>query len=190
MIFGKEYDASLCYILKSNVMNRNEIIKFIEEIPDELIENIKKSIEDARHHYSYNERDKSIPTNVYCGDNVFHFLLRPDFGLEIIKAYEKEDKLQVLFELTLIPVDLEYLKKFELFEDEWIGNVTNNFRMYNTEFDDKEYNIIRTPFGYGVFYNVILFNKLPFPIYRPIDIEFSEDITKDDISKMRLRLFK
>ena len=39
MIFGKEYELSLGYIIKADKRNRYKIIEFIKEIPIDLINN-------------------------------------------------------------------------------------------------------------------------------------------------------
>ena len=41
MIFGKEYDLSLWYILKVRNKYRKKTIDFIKELPEEFLENIR-----------------------------------------------------------------------------------------------------------------------------------------------------
>lgn len=36
MIFDKDYDTSLWFILKSDEKNRKEIVEFIKEIPEDI----------------------------------------------------------------------------------------------------------------------------------------------------------
>lgn len=200
MIFSKDYDASLWYIVKADRKNRKEITSFIKEIPEKLLENIRVSIEKI----AKNEFDFDGETSDFfrCASKneprtYYYFQIDEDACLTITKAFYDGINEDDLFELMLYPISPEYAKELENFEDEWIGTVTNNIR--TTHIDDKvglidcnenEYNIYNTPFGHFVEYSREIFNgKKTVTFYKPINLKkIPEDISKENILCKKLKL--
>lgn len=199
MIFSEEYDAALWYILKADKKNRKKLVDFIKGLPSELVSDIKKTIEEMKEYSKNGKKCERIYKNMECGDIVYHYSLDPFFGLDITKA-KKDGKIEKeLFDLSLLPVNVNNIKLLDNFEEEWIGNIAYNFRNYmgdnrisSFECDEREYAIIKTPIGYCSAYRLELFDgEITFPIFNLINLDsLPGDVTMESIDKMSLRLFR
>lgn len=202
MIFDRDYDASLWYIVKADRKNRKKISDFIKEIPEKLLENIRiaiKKLKNGEFHFDEETSDfyRCVSKNnprVY-----YYFQIDEDECLTITKSLYDGVNDDDLFELMLFPVSQEYANELENFEEEWIGTVTNNIK--TTHIDDKvglidcnesEYNIYNTPFGHFVGYSREIFHgKRDINIYKPISLRrMPDDIKRENILCKKLVLNK
>ena len=182
MIFDEDYDTALWFILKADRKNRKEIVKFLLEMPAELVDNIRIAIERARTKKEYNL--PNVPSNFYnvvCKDNpeyFYNFQIDDDDGLSITKEYYDGTHLDDVFELLLYPVSVEAAKELENFEEEWLGTVTYDIETKHSGDDmiggtvickESEYNIRKTPLGHVVSYSrEILGGNREISIYKPV----------------------
>ena len=193
MIFDRDYDASLWYIVKADRKNRKEISDFIKEIPEVLLENIRLAIKKLKNGEFYINGETS---NFYrCASNnnpmiYYYFQIDEAKCLTITKSLYDGVNEDDLFELMLFPVSPEYANKLENFEEELIGAVTNNIKI--THYSDKaslidcnesEYNIYNTPFGHFIGYSREIFHgKRDVGIYKPISLRrMPNDIDRENI---------
>ena len=202
MIFGKDYDASLWYIVKADRKNRKEIVKFIKEIPEQLLKNIRISIEKLdRKEFDFDGETSDFYSCASNNDSkiYFYFQIDEDGALTITKSLYDSSIEDELFELMLFPVNPEYVKQLENFEEEWLGTVTNNIKTTHTgenvgliDCNESEYNIYNTPFGHFVGYNrEILNGKTEISIYKPVNSrKIPKDINKENLLVKRLKLEK
>lgn len=189
MIFGKEYDLSLWYIIKADKRNRYKIIEFIKEIPIDLINNIDLAIEKSKNEeIDYSKYDGNIyKITSYKDSNIkyYFYIDNIDYCLTIAKEYNNDGKRQTLFELMLFPLRLEMIK---MFDEEWIGTISNyNSNCSLTEISQinnkYEYNLYNTPIGYFISYHYKCKNidKLV-SIFKPINIrKVPEDLNKENL---------
>ncbi len=160
MIFDPRYDAALWYIVKADKLNREELKKFIKEIPESLLKNIRDAIAKFnRKEFVFDDQTSDYFHCVSKNDSrmYYYFQLDEDGALKIATEYYDGVSADDLFEIMLFPVGPEDVKQLPFFYDEWIGSVANVIRtthyselMSTTEENETEYNIYRTPFGYFV----------------------------------------
>ena len=196
MIFDKEYDASLYYIAKVNNKNRKELLEFIKEIPDELIERIRIEIarakakepesNDDNFYLSVSEKDPDI---VYSFD-----IDRMDNCLTISKERQDDKIASCEFELMLYPLDLENLKEFP--SEEYLGLVSKDIKLsyisddiQEIDAEESEYYIHHLPIGFFVSHNKELFDgKYEMVLYRPVNIKrVPTNIEKNNVLQRRFR---
>ena len=199
MLFDKDYDASLWFILKSDKKNRKEIIEFLKDMPEVFLERIRESIEqikkdefdfdgkDADYYKCHSRSDSSI---------YYYFQIDKDNALTITMSYTNGSTDKEMLELMIFPMNLEYVKKLGFFEGEWIGTLTNNIRAKrissNAELVDcneNEYNIYNTPVGCFISYSRDLFDgKKTLTVYKPLNTKkIPEEIEKEQIFSKNLR---
>lgn len=203
MIIDKQYDASLWYMVKAGGKNRKRILKFLRELPDELVQKIRASIEELRNTPEGEERtekrmygsmsDRSNP-NVYYNYN----LIGLDDGLAISKTLDTKDGPVDLFDIILYPLDLEQVKGYDRIAEpyeEWLGTVV--YELKNRKVGDlskvgrereSEYNLLGGAGGpTSVEYNIQLFERFDFGINRPASLDnVPDDITWTKLAARRL----
>jgi hypothetical protein len=200
MIFDKDYDASLWFILKSDAKNRKEIVEFIKEIPEELLEKIKESINKAKKE-EFDFQDEFLDYYSCQSKNdphiSFYFQLDEDNALTLIKSHTDENTKEDLFELVLFPINKDFVKMLDFFEGEWLGTITNNIKTNRIdekvgliECDENEYNIYNTPIGNFISYSRRIFDgKYAFSIYKPVSLRrVPEDIEKTKIFRKTMKV--
>jgi len=200
MIFNYKYDTALWFILEADKKNRKDIIKLINELPSDLLEKIKKSIEEAKDYVSGDKIPDGVYDIVECEDNIFYYYtLNPAFGLSISKCKHDGENKEELFNIFLSPVDINCIESLDNYDDEFLGTLANNLRNYKDgkvvdSYDciEREYEILKTPLGYCVLYTKELFyGEVDFPILKLVNIYgLPSDVTIEKINNMGLRLFK
>lgn len=193
MIFDKDYDASLWYIVKADRKNRKEISDFIKEIPEKLLENIRLSINKLKNGEFHFDGETSDFYRCFSKNNprvCYYFQIDDAECLTITKSLYDEANEDDLFELMLFPVSPEYVNELENFEEDWIGTLTSNIK--TTHYSNKaslidcsesEYYIYNTPFGHFVGYNREIFHgKRDIAIFKPISLRrMPNDISREKI---------
>ena len=196
MIFDKEYDTSLFYIAKVKNKNRKELLEFIKEIPDELIEKIRIEIERAKA-----KEPESNDDNFYLSvsekdpDIVFSFDVdRMDYCLTILKERQDGNKVSREFELMLYPLDLENLQEFS--SEEYLGLVSKDIKssyisddIQEIDVEESEYYIHHFPIGFFVSHNKeLLGGKYEMVLYRPVNIKrVPTNIEKNNVLQRKFR---
>ncbi len=193
MIFDRDYDASLWYIVKADRKNRKEISDFIKEIPEKLLENIRlaiKKLKNGEFHFDGQTSDFYRCVSKNDPRVFYYFQIDDDECLTITKSLYDGVNEDDLFELMLFPVSPEYANELENFEEEWIGTVTNNIKTTHysesaglIDCNESEYNIYNTPFGHFVGYSREIFHgKRDIGIYKPISLRrMPNDINRENI---------
>lgn len=196
MIFNKEYDASLWYIVKADRKKGKEIVEFLKGIPDDAISAIRNEIElqkgnDVLEVPKIHRFMSKNESNIY-----YDFDVDPsDLCLTISKGID-DGKMGIdLFEIMLFPINLEELEELEYSDEEWLGIVTN---ITNTKYiadnaqetseDEIEYNIHHFPIGYYVSHTKEILNgKRELVLYRPVSIKkVPKNLTTENILRRRL----
>ena len=198
MIFDTRYDTSLYYIAKANNKNREELLEFIKEIPEDLIEKIRYEIARFHSHETYPIEDSSFYSSVSEKDPriIFSFNIdNIDQCLTIKKAIEEGPSYEELFELMLYPFDLEGKRQMMYSTEECLGIVTNNVRTFNAtdrikhvDVDQTEYDFHHLPIGYYVTHTAELFSgKGQVTLYRPVSLKkVPKDINRNNILQRKM----
>ena len=191
MIFDKNYDASLWSILKANRKGRKELSSFIKEIPEPLLNNIRKAIELFKNNeFKFDAQTSDFFRCISSNDPkiYFYFQLDNDGCLTITKEYFDGQNSDELFELMIYPLNLEEIKKMAVLDDEWLGTVTTNIQTTHisesvglVDCNESEYNIIRTPVGFFVQYEIELDDREKIG-YKPIILKLlPKDLNKKNL---------
>lgn len=125
MIFGKEYDLSLWYMLKVRNQYRKRAIDFIKELPEEFLENIRTSylkginnnagLEDGQDSF-YNAQSNVDPSINYK----FYIMCR---NLYIIKIKTIDGVSRQVFSLILHPNNPSDIAQREKFKEMSLGSI-------------------------------------------------------------------
>jgi len=198
MIFDKDYDASLWYILRADRRNRKEIAEFIKGIPEKLLDNIRASIKNLdKKEFCFDGETSDFYSCASANDPsiYYYFQIDEDNALTITKALYDGNIEEELFQLMLFPVSPDCAKNLENFEEEWLGTVTNNIKTEHIsndiglmECNESEYNIYNTPLGHFVSYSRELFNgNSEIAIFKPVNLrKVPKDINKENLLSKRL----
>lgn len=132
MIIGKEYDASLWCMLLSDKKNREDIIDFLRELPDEVLDFARKLAKGETDdcYYDVSPEDPTIKYYVAMGETddadikITKYKLVPKFK-ENGEPYEDEEQ---LFDLWVFPLDEDKMDEIDypIVEDDsrgWIGSI-------------------------------------------------------------------
>ena len=159
MIFGKYYDKSLWVM--SCGKKKEDIIKFVESIPEELIRQIQKSL--ILYQY-YAERHKDVPEGISInfsgevvvpGDMGYWYSIDKTTGALDLGEYIKDDKDKYdTFQMTLYPLKRKQYNSMESFDEHFIGDVSYNYinQIYDEDLelvdsDTMEFSLVKFPFG-------------------------------------------
>lgn len=186
MIFSEEYDLSLFYMLKCDVLNRRKIKKFLKEMPIEAIMEIRKAIVE----YSQQE-DKSESIygsyDVPNSDISYDYTIN-DISLSITKSKNFGEYSDDQFELMLCPIAKEKAKRMD---EEWLGTATTKIKVISRykngspmihEDKENEYNLFDTKLGGFVIAGHNIFGDFCIPVVRPVSTKNTpDDINFEDI---------
>lgn len=196
MIFDKEYDASLWYIVKANRGMGKEIVEFLRGIPTEAIIAIRNEIELQKGNKvlevpkCHKFMSKTEP-NVYYSFDVDGF----DMCLTITKSIDDGKMNPDLFEIMLFPTDLELLDQMEYSDEQFLGMIYN-LADFKGVYDDEligcgietKYVLHHFPIGYFVSHTKEILNgERELVLFRPVSTKrVPEDLTTNNILKRRL----
>lgn len=128
MIFDKNYDKSLWLILMSDKDNREEIIKFIKNIPKELYVKLNTALK-KYYEFESNVKGDSIRDFILCGEvvddkqDIYSFYIEPKDGT-LNLAKHVLNNFQYYYcsvELFLVPYGLD--ENLEIFNKQLIGKI-------------------------------------------------------------------
>ena len=196
MIFDKEYDASLWYIVKANRRMGKKIVEFLRGIPTEAIIAIRNEIELQKGNKVFEVpkchkfMSKTEP-NVYYRFDVDGF----DMCLTITKSIDDGKMNPDLFEIMLFPTDLELLDQMEYSDEQFLGMIYNLVD-FKDVYDDEQigcgietnYVLHHFPIGYFVSHTKEILNgERELVLFRPVSTKrVPEDLTTNNILKRRL----
>lgn len=173
MIFADGYDTSLYYMLKGNNFDKIKILKFIKDLPDELINNIQiethdylnnKDIVGKKDQTFYNIYSVKYPNIKYkfkinCGD------------LYIDKINVNNGKDKVLSSISLHYFKREYLKN--IYSEYGMSLGIFSTGTYPTlNYVENDYYMVNTKFGPMICFHYCFFcNFVELKFYQPIRIK-------------------
>ncbi len=177
MIFGKEYDLSLWCMLKVRNRYRRKAIKFVKELPEEFLENIRtayhKGIEnnagvDDGQDAFYNVRSKVNP-NIYYK---FYIMCR---DLYISKNQVINGVSRGIFSILLNSNDPSDIVHLERFNERSLGCI--GIGPYpKISYREVDYNLKKTSLGYVLSRTyVLLGNLIDIKLLRPIRVNNMPD---------------
>ncbi len=152
MLFGKVYDDTLWLMLKADNKNREKIIEFIKELPEEVILKIRQDITRVM-----TKPGKSVVQNLYDANTRYQIHLDEEW-LDIAKSLKANDDYSEVFILTLCNYKLLASKKGnakKAFAKEWLGDVSyqeTDLKVAPEAKDEFEYEIVDSPLGILVTY--------------------------------------
>ena len=144
MLFSKEFDSSLWFILKSDKKYRKEIMGILNNMSQELYKKIQVEIEKANIEFEKNPdamEDKLETSETIIGKDgyIYGFSLSYCCGMELnlFKAIQIKDTLRTVFNISLQELSEYKNRDYE----EWLGNIDANITDANYEYccDETEY---------------------------------------------------
>ncbi len=197
MIFDKDYDTSLWYIVNSDRKNGKALVKLLRELPREFIFKIRETLAKAKSDEIEDDISFRVYDSVY-GDVFYNFNFDPfDTCITITKGIVAGEMEEDLFELMLCPITKDEIESLEYSDEEWLGTVTNIVsteyicdKMQITKEIEREYNIHHFPIGYYVSHNhEILNGRREMVLYKRVNInKVPYDLTRGNIYQRRLHM--
>ena len=202
MIFDKKIDSSLWMMVYVDRQNRDEIVDFIQNFPEELRREIIDKLALLK---MYKDEDKKN-MDFLCGefeteDKLLYWYEIDSYHNELDMGYKVYNcgKYEDVFEITLAMRDNISIDKY--FQKEYIGKI--EYDIYTKRVDDmfnivnsseNDYYLVRTPLGYiitylyedvrGIRQNITRVNILDIPE----DVNISDlDIKEDENRLVRRR---
>ena len=189
MIFGKEYDLSLWYMLKVKNIYRKKTIDFVKEVPEEFLENIKRTYINGIENNAGVDDDYNLFYNIQSDNDTsvyykFYIMCR-DLYMYKIKTIDGKDK--KLFSLTLSPNNPTDIMNMKKNKKRTLGSICIGEYSQNS-FKEVDYNIKKTEFGYMLLHNhVLLMNMLEMKFLRPTSTKYMpEEMWRDKPYQKRL----
>lgn len=153
MIFDKNYDKSLWLILMNDKDNREEIIKFIKNIPKELYVKLNAALK-KYYEFESSAKGDSISDFILCGEvvdsnqDIYSFYINPKDGV-LNLAKHVLNKFQYYYcsvELFLVPYGLD--ENLEIFNKQLIGKIwcATDERKFIETYSVADYDYIKYEF--------------------------------------------
>ncbi len=189
MIFGKEYDLSLWYMLKVRNQYRKKAIDFVKELPEEFLENIrttylkgieKNAVVGVGQDKFYNVQSKINP-NIYYK---FYIMCRDlyIYKIRIVDGISRE-----VFSLVLNPNDSSDIMHLEKSKERMLGSICTG-QYPEISFKEVDYNLKKSCFGYMLSHTyVLLGNMIEIKLGRPASINnMPEEMYREEPKRKRL----
>lgn len=189
MIFGKEYDLSLWYMLKVRNQYRKKAIDFVKELPEEFLENIRTTylkgiennagVDDGQDKF-YNVQSKINP-NIYYK---FYIMCR---DLYIYKIRIVDGISRKVFSLVLNPNDSSDIMHLEKSKERMLGSICTG-QYPEISFKEVDYNLKKSCFGYMLSHTyVLLGNMIEIKLGRPASINnMPDEMYREESAQKRL----
>ena len=172
MIFGNEYDLSLWYMLKVRNQYRKKAIDFVNELPEELLSNIrttyfkgiKKNAGLNDGYAAFYNIQSNIDPNIYYK---FYIMCRDlyIYKIKIINGVEKK-----VFSLILHPNDFNDVLEMNKYNEKSLGSICIG-QYPEISFMEVDYDLKKTYIGNTVSHTYILLsNVIQMKFYRPTNI--------------------
>lgn len=177
MIFGKEYDLSLWYMLKVKNKYRKKTIDFIKELPEEFLENIRAAyckgteknagLDDEQDPF-YNIQS-SVDPNIYYK---FYIMCR---DLHIYKMKTVDGVKREFFSLVLNQNDAKSIVDMPKNHKKPLGIISVG-QYSELSYKEVDYDLKKTRFGNMISYTyVLLDNLIEIKLSRPTSIKNMPD---------------
>ena len=189
MIFGKEYDLSLWYMLKIKNIYGKKAIDFIKELPEEFLENIRATyfnginnnagLDDNTSEF-YNVKS-SVDSNIYYK---FYIMCR---DLYMYKYQINDGINREIFSLVLSPNDSSDILQLGKKQERTLGSICTG-QYPEMSFKEVDYDLKKTALGYTISHTYILLqNFLNIKVSRPTSISnMPDEIYRDSSCQKRL----
>ena len=160
MIFDRYYDMTLW--LMSSGKKKEDIVRFIENIPEELLEKIQKTLllyqgylVGDREAYMQDEEFQLSGSIKTTGDMLYWYSLNAETGaLDMGEGIDDGEEHYDTFQITLYPFKRKHYMNLENFEEHLLGDISYNFAeemilddIKLFDFDYMNFNLFRLPFG-------------------------------------------
>ena len=146
MLFSKEFDSSLWFILKGDKKYRKEIMDILNNMPQELYKKIQDEIKKVELENEDNQEDIDI-FETAKGKNGYTYGFRLSYccgsELSLFKGRWNKESLETIFSISLQELSEYKNRDFE----EWLGNVDANITDVDDVYcaDETEYMLYSTP---------------------------------------------
>ena len=159
MIFGKYYDKSLWIMTAGK--RKDEILDFIENIPEEFIGQIQKALILYQHCFVRKKNTLDVEKInltgelITSGDMVYWYSVDKETGALDMGEYiqDGEDRYST-FQMTLHPLKRRHYESMESFDERLLGDISYNYAeqyyaedLVAVESDTIEYSLIKFPLG-------------------------------------------
>ena len=154
MLFSKEFDSSLWFILKSDKKYRKEIMDILNNMPQELYKKIQDEIKKVELEHEDNQNDIDVFENAK-GKNGYTYGFRLSYccgaELNLFKGMWNKESLETIFSISLQELSEYKNRDFE----EWLGNIDANITDVDCVYsaDETEYMLYSTPVFSTVIYS-------------------------------------
>ncbi len=182
MIFGKEYDLSLWYMLKVKNLYGKKAIDFVKELPEEFLKNIKtvyfKGI--GTNSGSFNNRDSFYNVSSNTDSDIYYkfYIMCSDLYMYKIRMTDGADR--VVFSLILSPNNPNDIMHLEKNNRRTLGSIcTGHYPEIN--FKEVDYSLKKTGLGYMLSHSYsMLGNMIEMKFARPSSIKYMpEEMWRD-----------
>ena len=160
MVFGRYYDMTLW--LMSSGCKKEDIINFIENIPEEFLKKIQKSLL-IYQYYLVGNRDAYMQDDEFelsgsirtAGDMSYWYSINIETGaIDMGEGIDDGEDYYDTFQMTLYPLKRKHYMNLENFEEHLLGDASYNFSEENLDdlvkifdMDYMNFNLFRLPFG-------------------------------------------
>lgn len=200
MIFDKEYDTSLWYMIKSDRKNRKAIINFIKEIPEDLLDRIQVALSKVKKgqldYDSFNDEICMCKSEKDPNIEYYFDIDDIDMSLTLSKEFNDGKMGQQLFEIVLYPFDLEEAKRLEYYEEEPLGTIATDFETlkindYTQEVTcyETKYSLHNSPIGHFVSHtHEILNGKREVQLFKRVSLNRApKDLNRNSLLIRKLK---
>ncbi len=177
MIFGKDYDLSLWYILKARNKYRKRIIDFIKELPEDFLENIRAAyLKGINNNVGLNdEQDKFYKVQSNVDSNIYYkfYIMCSDLYIDKIKIINGVSK--NLFSVSLIPNNHNYIEQMNKNKEISLGSISTG-QLQEINYKEIVYDLKKTNFGNVLSYTLFLLGgMIKIKFFRPTGIKNMPD---------------
>ena len=187
MIFGKEYDLSLWFILKVRNKYRKKTIDFIKELPEEFLENIRTAyLKGINNNVGLdNEEDKFYKVQSNVDSNIYYkfYIMCSDLYIDKIKIINGVSK--KLLSLTLIPNNPYYIEQMDKNKEICLGSISTG-QLQEINYKELVYDLKKTNFGNVLTHTYYLLGgMIMIKFFRPASIKNMPDEMYCEESKQK-----
>lgn len=153
MIFNRRHDRSLWMMTLGN--KKELIIDFINGLPEEFCEEIKRNLKKCNNSSLENRGRKLDGIYISAGDMVYRYLIDVNTGaLSISESILCDGEEYNKMWMTIYPFRMEYYKSIQSLNACLLGNISYNFmedyvddKLQVVNLDNVEFNLVKLPFN-------------------------------------------
>ena len=189
MIFGKEYDLSLWYMLKVKNIYFGKTIKFIKELPEELLNNIQTTyIKGIGNNSGLDDKQDpfyNIQSEVNPNIHYKFYIMCRDLYIFKIQTINGVDR--VIFSIILSPNNSNDIINLEKNKKRTLGSICIG-QYPERSFKEVDYSLKKAGLGYVLSHNyVMLGDMIEIKLGRPSSIKYMpEEMWRDEPNQKKL----